>query len=495
MKRGLLKWILLLGGPIWIVKSGNAQTNQPLPEFSRIVLDDNVNVELVIADRYSVYMMAGTSEGEPFRVTNQTLRITADQTQGQKVKVYAKQVTYIESSGASRLTSADTLRGEALQFKLNDASRIILPIVANQVTVSLEGGSRLDLSGSAEKLSVSCDDAAHFSGYDLKAKEVNAEAKGASAVKIHVQNKLSAKADDASSIRYNGTPEMKSFILDGLASIKANEGEETFNALTPLAPPAPPAPLGESDRSDTTRVKIGKRKLMIIEDDEASKEYGEEEGKSKHREMKTVWGGFELGVQSFATPSGSLSMPTAQSFLNTNIGSSWFFGLNFGDLDGHIIRNKLALTTGLGLLWNNIHLDGNDYLTPNTNLLTATAPAAGVNLSKNKLYTFDITAPALIKFAPGTKKKANGGFHIATGVILHYVMNKRVVTETSSNGYDERHEYEDDFNINSFRADATVRVGYDRVKLFANYALTPYFNTNKAPDVRLFYAGLTLIGF
>jgi len=101
----------------------------------------------------------------------------------------------------------------------------------------------------------------------------------------------------------------------------------------------------------------------------------------------------------------------------------------------------------------------------------------------------------LIKLAPGTKKSARKGFHIAAGAIFHYVINKRVVTETSSGGFDQRVELEDDFNINPLRADATVRAGYGRIKLFANYSLTPYFNKSKAPDVRLFSAGLTLIGF
>jgi len=40
-----------------------------------------------------------------------------------------------------------------------------------------------------------------------------------------------------------------------------------------------------------------------------------------------------------------------------------------------------------------------------------------------------------------------------------------------------------------------VRVGYNNIKLFANYSLTPYFNSSKGPDIRMFSAGLTLIGW
>jgi hypothetical protein len=158
-----------------------------------------------------------------------------------------------------------------------------------------------------------------------------------------------------------------------------------------------------------------------------------------------------------------------------------------------MIRNKLAITTGLGLQWNNIHFDGNDFITPHIDTLGSTTSAS--KLSLNKLYTFDITAPLLIKFAPGTAKSAKRGFHIAAGAIFHYVATSSVIMETTANGYFQRTELNDNFNINPFRVDATVRVGYDKVKLFANYSLTPYFNAGKAPDVRVFAAGLTLVGF
>ena len=113
----------------------------------------------------------------------------------------------------------------------------------------------------------------------------------------------------------------------------------------------------------------------------------------------------------------------------------------------------------------------------------------------NKLYTFDFTAPLLIKFAPGSKKDAKGGFHIAAGAILHYVTGGSVLTESTANGYFQRTVINDNFNINPFRVDATIRAGYGHVKFFANYSLTPYFNTSAGADVRLFAAGITLVGF
>jgi hypothetical protein len=68
--------------------------------------------------------------------------------------------------------------------------------------------------------------------------------------------------------------------------------------------------------------------------------------------------------------------------------------------------------------------------------------------------------------------------------------------ESTANGYNEKLEIRDDFNINPFRLTGTVRVGYGWFRAFANYNLTPYFNTsNGNPDVRTFTAGLTLVSF
>jgi hypothetical protein len=69
MKLYILKLFLLFGGPIFIVvKSASAQSSQPLPEFDKIRIDDNVQVELVIADRYSVYIENKSPNSEPITV-------------------------------------------------------------------------------------------------------------------------------------------------------------------------------------------------------------------------------------------------------------------------------------------------------------------------------------------------------------------------------------------------------------------------------------------
>jgi hypothetical protein len=487
MKSILLKAFILLGGPVIMIKAASAQNSQPLSEFSRLKIEDDVVVELVIADRYSIYSDGGVKAS----VEGNGLRLSRNGAGSNKVKLFARELTDLRIDGAASITSTDTLRAGTLLIDIDGAGRASLLVSSERLSVTADGGSSLEIKGQADNASIRADGAARIRTKELAVGKLTVEADGASSVHVNAVNALTAKADGASNIRFAGDPQAKSFSVDGLANIKAFEGGQVYgNDIGAPEPPSEPA----GPEEDTTRIKWGKRKLMIIED-KNDKEYGEEAKEKKHRRMKSVWGGFEMGLQGLATPEMNMSMPSGYKFLNTKVGESWYFGLNTPELDGHIIRNKLAVTTGLGIAWNNIHFEGNNVLIPNIDSLAASPSPAGTNLSKNKMYTFDITAPLLLKFAPGTKKSAKGGFHIATGVIVHYVPRVRVVTETSSGGYDHREELNDNFNVNPFRADATVRIGYDRIKLFANYALTPYFNSSKAPDVRLFTAGLTLIGF
>jgi hypothetical protein len=276
------------------------------------------------------------------------------------------------------------------------------------------------------------------------------------------------------------------FSIDGAGKIKSNTDEFTTDLDINLPQ------IKNTPEGDTTRLKIGKRKFIIIDDDKKDNEKhaGETE---KRRRMKHVYAGLETGVNALTTSNMSFAHGNEYKFLNTKLGSSWLYGINLFEIDGHIIKNKLAFTTGLGSQFSNYHFEGNSYITPNSDTLSSTD--AGIALTKNKLYTYDINVPLLLKYAPGSKKDANGGFHFAIGAIVRYTATAKVVTETSARGSEERLTFKDDFNMNAFRVDGTIRVGYDKIKLFANYSLTPYFNNSKAPDVRAFAAGIMFIGF
>lgn len=487
MKMKILKTLILIGAPLIYLKPIKAQNSIPINEFTKINLSAVANVELVIADRYSVYIENNAEKLiSALKVVNKELIIGDNFNAAGKIKVYAKSITDIRLDGESNLKSLDTLKSSDLNIIMDGASEAHLIVSSNNIKVDIDGGANLTLDGKANNAIFETDGAALLNASKLSVINMNIEADGGSNVKIFVSESLHAKADGASLVIYQGEPKNKIFSIDGAGKIKSNTDEYTtdLNIDIPTYKITPDA--------DTTRLKIGKRKFIIIDDNKVDKEKSSDESE-KRRRMKRVYAGLETGVNVLTTSSMNFTHSNDYKFLNTKLGSSWLYGINLFEFDGHIIKNKLAFTTGLGSQFSNYHFEGNSYITPNSDKLTSTD--AGVALTKNKLFTYDINVPLLIKYAPGTKKGAHGGFHIAVGTIVRYTSTAKVVNETTARGFEERFTFNDDFNINTFRVDGTVRVGYKEIKLFANYALTPYFNNSKAPDVRAFNAGIMFLAF
>jgi len=502
MKSIGIKLCLLLGGSIFLIKLATAQGSQMLPAFTKLMVEDNIQVEVILANRYSLYIENGRPSLQLAQVREGTLSLNADNAGGTMVKVYTKSLEVLQLKDIARVETLDTLIGSSLSISLQNGSKVKLSVGVTNLSIEMQDGSECIVNGSAQTVNAKLQDLSRLSAIQLIIQDLLIETSDAAKASVFVKNNLTAEAKDLSKLTYAGNPQTQKISADDFAKVKNGEivldKRKEENGFISREPPVV-IENGEPNIGDTTRLTFGKRRLMIIDDTKRAKEFKDKTINNKgKREMKSVWGGFELGLQSFTTPQFNFTMPAEYNFLTSKIDNSWFFGLNFPEYDLHIIQNKLAFTTGFGLQWSNIRFQGNDYLIPNIDSIASVSAGAGIDLTNNKLHTFDFTAPLLLKLATGNKKQADKGFHFAVGVIGHYVFTQRaiIVTETSSKGFNQKQILRDDFNINPFRLDATVRFGYNDVKLFVNYSLTPYFRDNeKNPDVRLFAAGITLIGF
>jgi len=66
-------------------------------------------------------------------------------------------------------------------------------------------------------------------------------------------------------------------------------------------------------------------------------------------------------------------------------------------------------------------------------------------------------------------------------------------TRTSPN-YNKTKSY-DDYHLQPFKADATLRIGWGYVNLFATYNLITMFRADKGPELHQMAAGITLLGW
>jgi hypothetical protein len=206
--------------------------------------------------------------------------------------------------------------------------------------------------------------------------------------------------------------------------------------------------------------------------------------------METAFGGIEIGVSSFVTPDFNTTLAASNKNLETNIGSSWRFALNFGDWDLPIVKGRFALTTGLGLSFDHYGFKNKDsILSANTQLLSFDSAAATLNT--NRLYQFNFTLPLLVKYNSSYNKN-DKRFYTAFGVMIKYAVVNHIKTEYDKNSVKYETVASGDYFVNRLAADATVRIGYGAVSVFANYGLVPLFETNKVLDTRTAQAGLAL---
>lgn len=462
-----------------------AQKEVKVAAFSKINFDLPVKLMLIKGSEPKAEL-SGDYEKILFEVKNKTLELSlngAVPDANKVVKLYFTELDALNLDGAG---SVEMLVGEKIMgdnFSLNckGAVKANLGIAVKDFALDAAGASRVTLNGKSETAKLKLTGASKIYANELLSKDMLVNASGASFYNIHATSDLLIDASGASKGIYTGNPSNKIINISGVANIvDAATGDQMKDERS-----------GGGD--DTTRITIGKKKFIIIEDKDKIT-LGEDGKKEvKQYELKRVYAGFEMGINQFTTATMQTNLPTQFDFLEVSPEKSWFYGLNLWEGDYQIVKNKLALTTGLGMEFQNFNFNSNQVLQANQNVLAADSGL--IALSKNRLYAYQINVPLLVKFAPRTKKNKNK-FHMALGVIGSFKAYSHLKTETSAQGYEEQTKIVDDFNINPFRLTATARAGYGWFRAFANYSLTPYFKSNNGnPDLRTLSVGLTLIPF
>jgi hypothetical protein len=267
------------------------------------------------------------------------------------------------------------------------------------------------------------------------------------------------------------------------------------------------------ENKDTTRIKIGKKGIIIIEGEKGTQvnidnledeetqmesdnnnESDDESEDDDNTKFKPHWEGFEIGLNNFLNSNNSMSLNPSDAYMDLNTGRSWNFNLNFMQYGFGIVSDKIGLVTGLGAEWNNYHFDNNNSIDKVSGVIQERIldPIQYPDIQKTRLQTTYLRAPLLLEFQiPAGKKRIYFSAGPVAGVKLF--SNTKVVYK--ENGDKQRDKRKDDFNISSLRYGFTARAGYRGLKLFANYYMTPLFEVNKGPELYPFSVGLTLADF
>jgi len=226
------------------------------------------------------------------------------------------------------------------------------------------------------------------------------------------------------------------------------------------------------------------------------------------------WAGFEIGIGGYVNSGFNMNFPETESYLNINTARSLMLNFNPFEFNLNIARNHFGLTSGLGLQLNNYYFTGNNMILGDSSRLVAYKivdnKGNSVTPMVNKLFIAWINVPVLLEYQTNPGWRLNG-FHIALGIVggvrigsytkqsfhesgtTYYLedMNDKVVASIDLDNHIIRKH--GPYHLNSFKADATVRIGWSFLNLFATYSITPMFVKNQGPKIYPWNVGITLL--
>ncbi len=513
--KGFSQWNKRLKGNGQIVK--NSVT---LPVFNRIQADGADYIILLTKGNTPYTVITETDENLlraiHFTVKNQTLHITYSNLNPTRLKFYitVPSLESVKASGASVIKGADTLTGPQFRLDASGAANVNLTLRFQKINTHVSGAADVILNGKTEKLFANVSGAGEIKAGNLTADSVFAKASGAGDIKVNAQKFLNKEVSGAASIRLVHAAEKSITIKNatGKAHVIVYNSSENRHSW-----------------NDTTRVNIGSIHVEVVDGDTTKVTLGshtlvvDDNGDVKWVRVKPVrfnghWAGVDLGINGYFTPSFTTDYGKSYEYLNQRYEKSINVNLNL--FEQNIPFNKartIGMVTGIGLSFNDYRFSNPTYLSPDSNTLRGFY-MRNVSVRKSKLSLFYLSVPVLFEFQTNNPHR-NRRFFISLGMIVNARLrthtkiyfneaNKQYYLEDPSTGKllpgyyttpnrDSRNIVKsmDSFNLQPFRFDATVRMGYGMVVLYATYAVNNMFLKDQGPDLNQWSAGISISGW
>ncbi len=427
------------------------------------------------------------------------------------VYVTTPDVSSINIHGAASLEGLTSLEGSSLTIRASGASDGTLEVYYESVKSEVSGAASLNLSGETPKHTVNVSGAADLYAAKLLTEVTKSNVSGAGSATVNATGELVSNTKGAGSVDLISKPETLTLVSGEVIGEKDNLS------------------VYHNDYGDTTKVRIAGIKVEVIDGDSTKITIGNrrltvDEGgnvkwcKIKKRKFNGHWAGFELGVNGYLTKDFNMKFQPEDEYLDLSMGKGWQVNMNFFEQNIAFSKNQeWGMLTGIGLQWNNYRFRRPTTLNPDSAYLVGYIDK-GISVRKSKLAIAYLQVPLLFEWQNQALRKRNS-FHVSLGVILgvrlwswqkkYYDERNKDYTLTqydpatkayedvwqrTSPNYSKTHTY-DDFHLQTFKADASVRIGWGFVNLFATYNLIPMFRADKGPELHQFAAGITLLGW
>ncbi len=237
-----------------------------------------------------------------------------------------------------------------------------------------------------------------------------------------------------------------------------------------------------------TRIRVGSTEINIA-DENVHVDFWKPK---MHKGFRGHWAGFELGVNGYAKQ--NYDGYEVKNFMDVRPIKSISARFNLLQVDFNLQKkkNNIGLLTGLGFESKDFRFQ-NAYTIQNVNGRIEPLPLTYNQLKKTKLNIFYATVPLLfeVQFPQANKHNLYFGIGVEGGLRL---TSHTKIKYKEDDGWEKAKEH-DNFNLNTWKLDAQLRVGYRGINLFFNYGLVDLFKENKGPELTPFTVGITLVSF
>lgn len=439
-------------------------------------------------------------------VVNGELRISGKSMNNPgKLSVYVtvRQLHSLNVSDAASVKGENKLTSDHLRIETSGAAKVSLEIETTKLDTEVSGASDLKLSGSAVEHTSELNGAGQLKALDLFTSKSTLDISGAAEGRITAKDEINADVSGAGKLTYydepavkhinkSGNYEIKMQGLENLRNLKNVEGLDNLKDLD----------IETRRDGDTVKVKIGNNKKIVIINGDSTKislgnnklilDYNGEiklQRKGKNN-FNGHWGGFDLGINGFLTPNNDLNLEPGYEGLNLRMEKSINLKLNFFEQNFTIVRNHLGLVTGIGWEFNNYRFADNIVLTETDNgVLNVNKDNTQTRVySKSKLVVDYLNVPLMIEYQTNKFSKPNS-FHISAGMLFGLKVGSHSKLVYNSGNKQKMRDFT---SLNPLKYDATLRIGWGLINLYADYSLSTMFKKDKGPELYPFAMGITL---
>jgi len=205
---------IILAASAFVISQFSFAQSRDIAAFTNLKVFDKIPVELVSSDEYKVDVSGTMANEVEFVNSGDELRIRMKPTkllQGDDIKIllYYKNISDIQASQGSKITSGSVIESPRLGLTSNEGSQIDLNVKANVIEGKVNTGAILKLSGNTDSQSVVVNTGAKYDAKALQSEITSITTNAGGQASVNANESVDATTRAGGIIDIYGKPKSK----------------------------------------------------------------------------------------------------------------------------------------------------------------------------------------------------------------------------------------------------------------------------------------------